>query len=146
MDDKIEHNDSQIKSVLDHESELVGKRDVIDKQIQVLQDELHHAVLAKSQAASQKNTIENKINDNTERHRIIYNELMNLKRSSDRLSHATSDNHSKEIELKISKFTEQRKKIENDIVELDLILDKSSKAGHRYNEKIKLVKDVMHED
>jgi len=25
-------------------------------------------------------------------------------------------------------------------------LDKSSKAGHRYNEKIKLVKDVMHED
>ena len=25
-------------------------------------------------------------------------------------------------------------------------MDKSSKAGHRYNEKIKLVKDVMHED
>jgi chromosome segregation protein len=146
MDEKIEHNDSQIKSVLDHQSELVGKRNVIDKKIQVLKDELHDAVLAKSQAASQKNTIENKINDNTERHRIIYNELMNLKRSSDRLSHATSDNHSKEIELKISKFSEQRKKIENDIVELELILDKSSKAGHRYNEKIKLVKDVMHED
>ena len=31
-------------------------------------------------------------------------------------------------------------------MELELILDKSSKAGHRYNEKIKLVKDVMHED
>ena len=36
--------------------------------------------------------------------------------------------------------------MENDLVELELILDKSSKAGHRYNEKIKLVKDVMHED
>jgi len=44
------------------------------------------------------------------------------------------------------KLSEQRKKIENDIAELELILDKASKAGHRYNEKIKLVKDVMHED
>ena len=51
-----------------------------------------------------------------------------------------------EIEIKILKLSEQRKKIENDIAELELILDKSSKAGHRYNEKIKLIKDVMHED
>jgi len=143
---KIESNDSKIKSVLDHQSELAGKKNVIDKKIQVLQDELHNAKIAKSQIASQKNTIENKINDNIRKHKLVDNELTNLKRSSDTLSHATSDKRSRKIESEISKLSEQRKKIENDITELELILDKSSKAGHRYNEKIKLVKDVMHED
>ena len=146
VDKKIEANDSEIKSILDRQSELAGKKNIVDKKIQDLKDELHNAVIEKSQTASQKNTIENKINDNTKRHEVIDNELINLKRSSDKLSQATSDKRSREIELKISKLSEQRKKIENDIAELELILDKSSKAGHRYNEKIKLVKDVMHED
>ena len=146
LDKKIESSDSKIKSVLDHQSELAGKKNVIDKKIQVLQDELHNATIEKSQAASQTNTIENKINDNTRKHVVIVNELTNLKQSSDKLSNASSDKHSREIELKILKLSEQRTKMENDIAELELILDKSSKAGHRYNEKIRLVKDVMHED
>jgi len=146
MDKKIESNDSKINSVLDHQSELAANKNVTDKKVQVLQDELHNAKIAKSQIASQKNTIENKINDNITKHKNIDNELTNLKRSSDKLSQATSDKRSREIELRISKLSEQRKKMENDLVELELILDKSSKAGHRYNEKIKLVKDVMHED
>ena len=143
---KIESNDSKIKSVLDYQSELAGKKNVIDKKIQVLQDELHDATIEKSQVTSQANTMENKINDNIGRHGIIDNELTNLKRSSDELSKVSSNNNSSEIEIKILKLSEQRKKIENDIDELEKILDKSSKAGHRYNEKIKLVKDVMHED
>ena len=143
---KIESNDSKIKSVLDHQSELAGKKNVIDKKIQVLQDELHDATIEKSQVTSQANTIENKINDNIGRHGAIDNELTNLKRSSDELSKVSTTNNSSEIEIKILKLSEQRKKIENDIAELELILDKASKAGHRYNEKIKLVKDVMHED
>jgi len=143
---KIESNDSKIESVLDHQSELAGKKNVIDKKIQVLQDELHDATIEKSQVTSQANTIENKINDNIGRHGSIDNELTNLKRSSDELSKVSSNNNSSEIEIKILKLSEQRKKIENDIAELELILDKASKAGHRYNEKIKLVKDVMHED
>lgn len=146
IDEKIESNDSKIKSVLDRQSELAGKKNVIDKKIQVLQDELHNATMEKSQTASHTNTIENKIIDNTRKHEIIDTELTNLKQSSDKLSKVSSDKPSREIELKISKLSEQRKKIENDIAELELILDKSSKAGHRYNEKIKLVKDVMHED
>nr|AIE91620.1 SMC domain-containing protein (smc) [uncultured marine thaumarchaeote AD1000_12_H07] len=131
---------------MDHQSELAGKKNVIDKKIQVLQDELHDATIEKSQVTSQANTMENKINDNIGRHGAIENELTNLKRSSDELSKVSSNNSSSEIEIKISKLSEQRKKIENDIDELEKILDKSSKAGHRYNEKIKLVKDVMHED
>jgi len=142
INEKIESNDSKIKSVLDHQSELAGKKNVIDKKIQVLQDELHDVTIEKSQVTSQANTIENKINDNIGRHGAIDNELTNLKRSSDELSKVSSKNNSSEIEIKILKLSEQRKKIENDIAELELILDKASKAGHRYNEKIKLVKDV----
>jgi len=143
---KIESNDSKINSVLDHQSELAGKKNIIDKKIQILQDELHDATIEKSQVTSQANTMENKINDNIGRHGVIENELINLKQSSDELSKVSSNNNSREIEIKILKLSEQRKKIENDIAELELILDKASKAGHRYNEKIKLVKDVMHED
>ena len=146
IDRKIENNDSKIKSVLDHQSELAGKKNVIDEKIQVLQGELHNAVITRSQAVSQKNTVQNKINDNVRKHETIDNELTNLKQSSGELSKATSGNHSREIELKISKLSERREKIEKDIVELELILDKSSSASHRYNEKIKLIKDVMHED
>ena len=146
IDRKIENNDSEIESVLDRQSELAGKKNVIDEKIQVLQSELHNAVITKSQAVSQKNTIQNKINDNVRKHETIDNELTNLKQSSGELSKATSGNHSREIELKISKLSERREKIEKDIVELESILDKSSSASHRYNEKIKLIKDVMHED
>ena len=146
IDKKIETNDSEIKSILGHQSELAGKKNTVDKKIQDLKDELHNAVIEKSQVASHKNTIENKINDNTNKHEVIDNELTNLKRSSDKLSQATSDKHSIELELKISQLSKQRVKIETDITELELILENSSRAANRYNEKIKLIKNVMHED
>ena len=53
---------------LDRQSELAGKKNVIDKKIQVLQNELHDATMEKSQVALQTNTIENKISDNTRKH------------------------------------------------------------------------------
>ena len=148
IDKKIESNDSKIKSVLDRQSELAGKKNVIDKKIQDLKDELNDAVLAKSQSESQQKNIQTKIDDNIRKQKVIDNELTNLKQSSCKLSKITSYKHSKsrEIELKISNLSEQRVKIEGDIAEFELILDESSKAANHYNEKIKLVKDVMHED
>ena len=148
IDKKIESSDSKIKSVLDRQSELAGKKNVTDKKIQVLRDELNDAILTKSQSISQQKNIQSTIDNNIRRKKVIDNELTNLKQFSGKLSKVTSNKHSssREIELKISKLSEQREKIESDIVELDLILDKSSNAANRYNEKIKLVKDVMHED
>ena len=55
---------------MDHQSELAAKKNVIDKKIQVLQDELHDATIEESQVTSQANTMENKINDNIGRHGI----------------------------------------------------------------------------
>ena len=120
MDKKIETNDSDIKSILDRQSELSGKKNIIDKKIQDLKDELHNTTIEKSQTASQKNTIENKIMDNTRKHEVIDNELINLKRTSDKLSQATSNKHSSEIELEISNLSVKREKMENDIAELEI--------------------------
>ena len=111
MDKKIETNDSEIKSVLVHQSELAGKKNTVDKKIQGLKDELHDAKLEKSQTASHKNTIENKINDNTRKHEVIDNELINLKQSSEKLSKVTTNNTSKENELKILNLSKKREKL-----------------------------------
>ncbi len=146
IDEKIESNDSEIKSVLERQSELSGQKNIIDKKIQDLKDQLHDAKLENSQTLTQQKNIQNKIDSNIKTQKSVAAELENLNESSEKISKVTSNNNSNDIELKISNLSEKREKIENDIAELELILDKSSKAGHRYNEKIKLVKDVMHED
>jgi len=148
IDGKIERNDSKIKSVLDSQSELASKKNVVDKKIQVLQDELNNAKLIRSQDKNSQKVIQTKINDNIAKQTITDAELISLKQSSKKLSEATSNKHSASqgVQSKISRLSKQREKIENDIIELELILEKSSKAANRYNEKIKLVKDVMHED
>jgi chromosome segregation protein len=146
IDKKIESNDSEIKSVLERQSELSGQKNIIDKKIQDLKDQLHDAKLENSQTLTQQKNVQNKIDSNIKTQKSVAAELENLKESSEKISKVTSNNNSDDIELKISNLSEKREKIENDIAELELILDKSSKAGHRYNEKIKLVKDVMHED
>ena len=146
IDKKIESNDSEIKSVLERQSELSGQKNIIDKKIQDLKDQLHDAKLENSQTLTQQKNVQNKIDSNIKTQKSVAAELENLKESSEKISKVTSNNNSNDIELKISNLSEKREKIENDIAELELILDKSSKAGHRYNEKIKLVKDVMHED
>ena len=147
IDEKIESNDSEIKSVLERQSELSGQKNIIDKKIQDLKDQLHDAKLEKSQTLTQQKNIQNKIDSNIKTQKSVAAELENLNESSEKISKVSSNNNnSKDIELKISNLSEKREKIENDIAELELILDKSSRAGHRYNEKIKLVKDVMHED
>jgi len=148
IDGKIESNDSEIESVLDSQSELASKKNVVDKKIQVLQDELNNAKLIRSQDKNSQKVIQTKINGNITKQKISDAELTSLKQSSKKLSEATSNKHSASqgIKSKISRLSEQREKMENDITELELILEKSSKAANRYNEKIKLVKDVMHED
>ena len=146
IDKKIESNDSEIKSVLERQSELSGQKNIIDKKIQDLKDQLHDAKLENSQTLTQQKNVQNKIDSNIKTQKSVAAELENLNESSEKISKVTSNNNSNDIELKISNLSEKREKIENDIAELELILDKSSKAGHRYNEKIKLVKDVMHED
>ena len=148
VDKKIENLDSELTTVLDHQSEVSAKKNEIDIKIQNLKNKLHDARVSKSEAESQQKIIQNKINDNITKNKISVEELLSLEQLSHKLAtiSSTRQSTSSEIKSKISNFSSQKTKIANDIAELELILQKSSIAANRYNEKIKLVKSVMHED
>jgi chromosome segregation protein len=148
VDKKIENLDSERNTVLDHQSEVSAKKNEIDNKIQNLKNKLHDAQVSKSEAESHQKIIQNKINSNTAKNKINVEEISRLEQSSQKLStiSSTRQSTSSQIKSKISKFSSQKTKIANDIAELELILQKSSIAANRYNEKIKLVKSVMHED
>ena len=147
-DKKIENINSEIKSVLIHQSQITAKKTEFDNKIQELKNKLHAEQLSESQIISQRKDVENKINENKTKNKIRIDELSSLKQLRQRLEsvHSTQQITSSEIRSMITKLSKQRSKIENDISELELILAKSSKAANGYNEKIKLVKEVMHED
>ena len=145
---KIANTDSELKLVLDRQSEISAEKNKFDKKIQDLKDQLHNATSEKSNTITNSNNIQNKIDNNTKKHKIRIEELENLKKSSEQLSKVVFNRQSSssQIKLKISNLSNQRIKIERDISELESILEKSSLAANRYNEKIKLVKGVLHED
>ena len=145
---KIENHDSELTTVLDHQSEVSAKKNEIDNKIQNLKNKLYDARVLKSEAESHQKIIQNKINNNTAKNKISVEEISRLEQSSQKLStiSSTRQSTSSQIKSKILKFSSQKTKIANDIAELELILQKSSTAANRYNEKIKLVKSVMHED
>ena len=95
-----------------------------------------------------ENFIGSFLHNNTAKNKNNVEEISRLEQSSQKLStiSSTRQSTSSQIKSKISKFSSQKIKIANDIAELELILQKSSTAANRYNEKIKLVKSVMHED
>jgi len=148
VDKKIENLDSELTTVLDHQSEVSAKKNEIDNKIQNLKNKLHDAHISKSEAESHQKIIQNKINNNIAKNKINVEEISRLEQLSQKLStiSSTRQSTSSQIKSKISKFSNQKIKIANDIAELELILQKSSTAANRYNEKIKLVKSVMHED
>ena len=145
---KIEDLDSKLTSILTHQSVITAKKNEFDGKIQDLKNKLHEALISKSQAESDQQNIQNKINNNVAKNKVIVKEVLRLEQLAHKLTSVSSTRQltSLEIKSRILKLSKQRTKLSDDITELELILDKSSKAANRYSEKIKLVKGVMHED
>ena len=147
-DKKIQNLDSKLTTVLQQQSELAAKKTEIDGKISELKNKQHDETLSRSQNKSKQKDIQNKINANIEKNKSRTDTLTKLKEYSQKLDRIVTNRKSTSMEIKsrIQQLSKQRSKIENDIVELELILEKSSKAASHYNEKIKLVKGIMHED
>ena len=147
-DKKIWRVDSELKSALEHQSLVASKKNEIDAKIQDLRKKLHDVHVSKSQIESQQKNTQNKIDSNIAKKKNVIDELTKLKQFTHTLSKISSvrQSTSSKIKSENSKLSQQRTKIEDDIAELELILERSSNAANRYNEKIKLVKGVMHED
>jgi chromosome segregation protein len=147
-DKKIKNLDSKLATVLLHQSDVSDKKIEIDTKISELKNKQHDDKLLRSQNKSKKNDIQNKINTNIAKNKSRTEALTQLKEYGQKLDRIVSTCKSASIEIKsrVEQLSKQRSKIENDIIELESIFEKSSKAASHYNEKIKIVKGIMHED
>ena len=140
--------DSELSKVLKQQSQISSKKLETDKKLNVLYNKLNESKLSFSKLESEKLEVHAKINTNTIKNNefILQTEkLQNLKR---RLESVTVNHKATIDELKsrIQKLNSKRDKLEKDIDDVSVILEKATKSTAQYETKIRVVKNIMHED
>ncbi|MDX1441636.1 MAG: chromosome segregation SMC family protein [Nitrosopumilaceae archaeon] len=140
--------DSVRDKVLGEQSKAAEKKLEIDNKIKKLNEELHSVKVKLSSSKNEKEESENKIKANNLKLIELENDLSKLSEYEHRLE-SMMNNHKAtitELKTRISKLSEKKNKLKKDTEELNLILEKSSKAAAQYETKINTVKGIMHED
>lgn len=140
--------DSEINQVLKQQSQIATNKMRVDEKIRSLTDQLNETKLSLSKLEQERGDIQNKIEQNSSRIKSILEEKENLlglerKLRQVRAGHEAAIN---DLKSRLGNLRERRIKIEKDIEETTLIFEKASKAAAQYEAKIKVVKEVMHED
>ncbi len=140
--------DSELSKILKQQSQISSKKLETDKKLNVLYNKLNESKLSFSKLESEKLDVHAKINTNTIKNNefILQTEkLQNLKR---RLESVTVNHKATIDELKsrIQKLNSKRDKLEKDIDDVSVILEKATKSTAQYETKIRVVKNIMHED
>ena len=140
--------DSEINQVLKQQSQIATNKMRVDEKIRNLTDQLNETKLSLSKLEQERGDIQNKIEQNSSRIKSILEEKENLlglerKLRQVRAGHEAAIN---DLKSRLGNLRERRVKIEKDIEETTLIFEKASKAAAQYEAKIKVVKEVMHED
>jgi len=146
--DEMNSLDLKRNDVLKQQSEVITQKLDVDKKIKNLNDKLNSAKLALSQIDSETIDIKNKITANTIKNTEYFDDTKKLDDYKLKLE-SVSKNHQStidELKSRISKLDAKKLKIEKDIDELSLILEKSTKAAAQYEAKLRVVKNIMHED
>ncbi|HMK32268.1 MAG TPA: chromosome segregation SMC family protein, partial [Nitrosopumilaceae archaeon] len=140
--------DSEINHVLKQQSQAATNRLKVDGKIKNLTNSLNDAKLSRSKVEQERNGIVNKIEQNSVKIKSLLEEkekLLNLEQKLKiiRAGHEATIN---EVKSRLENMSEKKTKIEKDIEDTTLILEKASKAAAQYEAKIRVVKEVMHED
>ncbi len=140
--------DSEIGQVLKQQSQIATNKLRVDETVRKLTDQLNETKLSLSKFEQERADIQNKIDQNSLRVKSILEEKENLlglevKLRQVRTGHETAIN---DLKSRLGNLRERRVKIEKDIEETTIIFEKASKAAAQYEAKIKVVKEVMHED
>lgn len=140
--------DASRDKVLEEQSQASAKKTEIDNKIKNLNEQLNSAKLKLSSTKNEKEDLENKIDLNSSKLSEILQDIAKLSEFEKRLGSMTNNHHATITELKsrITQLNLKKSKIQKDSEELNLILEKSSKAAAQYETKIKTVKGIMHED
>jgi chromosome segregation protein len=140
--------DSIRDKILEEQSQASSKKLEIDNKIKDLTGQLNSAKLKLSKVQNEKDESVLKINSNSNKLSEMEQDIKKLSDLENKLG-SMNNNHKAtitELKTRISKLNLKKSKIINDSEELNLILEKSSKAAAQYETKIKTVKGIMHED
>ncbi|MGA9229207.1 MAG: chromosome segregation SMC family protein, partial [Nitrosotalea sp.] len=140
--------DSEINQVLKQQSQIATNKMRVDEKIRNLSDQLNDTKLSLSKLEQERGDIKNKIEQNSSRIKSILDEKENLLDLERRLRQVRTGHEEaiNDLKSRLGNLRERRVKIEKDIEETALIFEKASKAAAQYEAKIKVVKEVMHED
>lgn len=146
--EELQSIDLAREKVLNEQTIVAEKKLEIDNKIKKLSSKLNEAELKLSKLESEKEEFESKIKLNKQKFDDFTTAITELKTSKTKLE-SLKKNHAAtitELNSRISKLISKKLKLEKDLEDLNLILEKSSKAAAQYESKIKTVKSVMHED
>lgn len=146
--DKQEEVDSQRTKILEEQSHAAAKKSQVDQKIRKLNEELNTTKLDLARIKNEKEDTEEKIQSNSAKLDKLKEDIPLLSDTERRLG-TLMKNHKdtiSELNARIERLISKKSKITNDLEDLELILEKSSKAANQYESKIKTVKGFMHED
>ncbi len=140
--------DSEISQVLRQQSQIATNKLRVDETVRKLTDQLNETKLSLSRFEQERTDIQNKIEQNSLKVKSILDEKENLLNLERKLRQVRSGHESviNDLKTRLGNLRERRIKIEKDIEETTIIFEKASKAAAQYEAKIKVVKEVMHED
>ncbi|TLY07707.1 MAG: chromosome segregation protein SMC [Thaumarchaeota archaeon] len=145
---QLASTDSEINQVLREQSQISTNKLKVDEKVRNLSSSLNDARLSISKLEQERADIQNKIEQNSSKITSFAQEKERLigleqKLRQVRAGHETVIN---DLKSRLAGLGDKRAKVEKDIEETSIILEKASKAATQYEAKIKVVKEVMHED
>ncbi len=140
--------DSEINQILKQQSQIISGKLKIDEKVRNLTSTLNDTRLSSSRLEQERVDIQNKIEQNSLKIKSLSEEkekLLDLeqKLKQVRLGHDANIN---DLKSRLSDLRDKRTKIEKDVEDTAIIFEKANKAAAQYEAKIKVVKEVMHED
>ena len=148
INEEVKAIDFELSKVRKEQSEISIKKLETDSKINNLNNKLNAAKLALSKLESEKMDIENKINLNTTKINELNEQSNNLEHLKQKLESVRVNHRAAIDELKsrIQKLNQNREKIQKDIEDVNIILEKATQSTTNYETKIRVIKNVMHED
>lgn len=145
---EISEVESEINHTMRQQSQVTSNKLKVDEKVRNLTGTLNEAKLGLSKLEQERLDIQNKVEQNTSKAKALGAEKEKLVMLEQRLRQVRSGHESAigELKSRLSDLRDKGAKIEKDIEETTLIFEKASKAAAQYEAKIKVVKEVMHED
>jgi len=140
--------DSEVSQILRQQSQIISGKLKIDEKVRNLTSTLNDAQLSRSKLEQERTDIQNKTEQNSLKIKSLSEEKEKLLDLEQKLKQVRSGHEANIHELKsrVSDLRDKRAKIEKDVEDTTVIFEKANKAAAQYEAKIKVVKEVMHED